>query len=62
MWDIRAGGTRFVARGPDEERELEAVFMFIDNDTVTGDIQFNSIQLYFQTHLYISYAQFRGPE
>ena len=24
--------------------------------------QFNSIQLYFQTHLYISYAQYRGPE
>ena len=27
-----------------------------------ASIQFNSIQLYFQTHLCISYAQYRGPE
>ena len=32
------------------------------NTEIIIQFQFNSIQLYFQTNLYISYAQYRGPE
>ena len=61
MWDIRAGGTRFVACGPNEERELETVTVW---SWVQGQIVWyrneDKVVVNLLTHHVTSVAAFPG--